>query len=227
MYNPLKYVPEAAIALKRCEKNSPEFKRITKGLMRDKFFMQILNKNIMHSTETPITDVRNELFSESGMASFFKHATVLSIFAAVSIAFSFLTTSYIAYVKYPVGIAVVSFIFFIRSNAKKNVHILKCIEHYLDSYKIPDAHFSIKSMIQMVLIECSFMDVIGYDSLNQALQCGCYTCKSKFTSDKMCNVDGDGLYKCPYCSKATVISERCGFEITDELLSDLHDYWLD
>ena len=59
-------------------------------------------------------------------------------------------------------------------------------------------------------------------------KCGCFYCCKIFDSDEISQYidddDGDTAV-CPYCGVDSVIGEGHGFEISEELLKKMHDFW--
>lgn len=62
----------------------------------------------------------------------------------------------------------------------------------------------------------------------QEQKCGCFFCGKIFSSEEITQYiddeEGDTAV-CPFCKIDSVIGESCGYEITEELLKEMHDYW--
>ncbi|MCI7334547.1 MAG: cytoplasmic protein [Oscillospiraceae bacterium] len=59
-------------------------------------------------------------------------------------------------------------------------------------------------------------------------KCGCFFCGKIFGSEEITQYiedeEGDTAV-CPFCKTDSVLGESCGYEITEELLKEMHDYW--
>ena len=64
-------------------------------------------------------------------------------------------------------------------------------------------------------------------SLETEQKCGCFYCGRIFESDEIGeSIEDDGdTAVCPFCGIDSVIGESSGYEITAELLKEMHDYW--
>ena len=66
------------------------------------------------------------------------------------------------------------------------------------------------------------------DSLEKEQKCGCFFCGKIFNSSEITECvedEGGDTAVCPFCKIDSVIGESCGYEITDELLKEMHEYW--
>ena len=56
----------------------------------------------------------------------------------------------------------------------------------------------------------------------------CFFCGKIFGSEEITQYiedeEGDTAV-CPFCKTDSVLGESCGYEITEELLKEMHDYW--
>ena len=226
-YNPFKYIPQIGVQLKRCDKNSEEYISIMKKLLKSKGFMHVLMDNIVSSSDEFIIKERKPLNEYSDMSSFFLKVSFIGTVASVILYTGIAGPLLAGYAKYSLAASLLAFPFALYAGGKAGNHVSTCIDHYLDDYKLPSPRFTLDMMRRMVLIECTGMDFMNAETLKLQIPCGCYSCKGKFSSEKISLCTDGEQYKCPLCGAATVISERCGFEINDELLNDMHEYWLE
>jgi len=68
------------------------------------------------------------------------------------------------------------------------------------------------------------------DEINRSLLCGCFYCQRIFPSAMLQEIDWtqDRNAKtalCPYCMIDAVIGDASGFDLTEELLAKMCDYW--
>lgn len=65
--------------------------------------------------------------------------------------------------------------------------------------------------------------------LEEEQTCGCFFCGKIFSSNEITQYieddDEGNTAVCPFCKTDSVIGESCGFEITEELLKQMHTYW--
>ena len=63
--------------------------------------------------------------------------------------------------------------------------------------------------------------------LEEEQKCGCFYCGRIFDSSEIteCIEDEGESAVCPFCGIDAVIGEKGGYEITPELLKEMHDYW--
>lgn len=226
MTNPLKYVPQIAAEIKTYGKNSREYRETVKALIKNRIFMNPLMEAIGNSNERVIETEREELIRATSDMVLFAKIAILAFLAAAVTRTRVLGEMLSEYAMYIFAAAVVAIPFSFFSGRKTGKHVYKCIEHYIDTYCPPDSRFDISLMNKMVRVRCSPTDVIDMESLKLKIPCGCYFCKSKFPSDELLHVEGQNEYVCPVCGRTTVISDRCGEEVSEQLLDDMHDYWL-
>ncbi|MBQ9949551.1 MAG: hypothetical protein IJO93_02390 [Clostridia bacterium] len=226
MTNPLKYLPQIAAEIKTYGKNSREYHEAINALTKNKYFMNLLMETVEDSNESVIEAERAEIMRATTDVALFGKIAILAFLAAAITWTGVLGETLSEYALYIFAAAVVAVPFSIFSGRKMGKHVYRCIEHYIDTYCPPDSRFDISLMTKMVRVRCSLTDVIDVESLKLKIPCGCYFCKSRFPSDELRHVDGQNEYVCPVCGRTTVISERCGEEISEQLLDDMHDYWL-
>ena len=69
--------------------------------------------------------------------------------------------------------------------------------------------------------------IFNREQLKQSKRCGCFDCVKIFDPSEIvewCDLDEDTAL-CPYCGIDSVLGDASGFEITGELLQQMHDYW--
>ena len=96
------------------------------------------------------------------------------------------------------------------------------------------------------MIAISFSEAIAHTYLNRAEvlasdRCGCFYCCKLAAKDSLlwtdCNdpdeeepgavrPDKGETAVCPVCSSASIIGSASGFEVTDELLRSMRQYWV-
>ena len=67
------------------------------------------------------------------------------------------------------------------------------------------------------------------EEVSQSGKCGCFYCLSVFKPESIKEWTDDETQAstalCPYCGVDSVVGDKSGFEITENLLNQLHDYW--
>lgn len=69
------------------------------------------------------------------------------------------------------------------------------------------------------------------EELLKAKKCGCFYCERIYETKKIVEWlkedNGDYTAFCPYCHIDSVIAESDKYELNEELLKDMYDYWMD
>ena len=224
MHNPFMYVPTIADELKKLDKSSAEYKKLMQRVLKSRFFSQAIMAATRDCEEAWFMDAKEKVIQNSHMLLIFiRIGVITALLALIAWIIQFGIAENIPLILLISAIVAAAFMFYYSNRVGKCMDL--CAGMFLDRYENKAPHLSNERLITLVEIECSVKDFIEPSELCKQIPCGCYSCKSKFTSDKLMTVEGDRDYHCPECGKATVISERCGHEITDELLNDMHDYW--
>jgi len=65
------------------------------------------------------------------------------------------------------------------------------------------------------------------DEILQSEKCGCFHCLKIFKPDQIVDWHEDTTYTafCPFCDIDSVIGDKSGYEITNEFLSKMEEYW--
>lgn len=63
--------------------------------------------------------------------------------------------------------------------------------------------------------------------LEQSSVCGCFYCRKIFNPNEITEwiPEKSGTALCPYCGIDSVIGEASGFQITEQLLKEMSQYW--
>ena len=63
--------------------------------------------------------------------------------------------------------------------------------------------------------------------LEQSSVCGCFYCRKIFNPNEIAEwiPEKSGTALCPYCGIDSVIGEASGFQITEQLLKEMSQYW--
>ena len=63
--------------------------------------------------------------------------------------------------------------------------------------------------------------------LEQSSVCGCFYCRKIFNPNEITEwiPEKSGTALCPYCGIDSVIGDASGFQITEQLLKDMSQYW--
>ena len=63
--------------------------------------------------------------------------------------------------------------------------------------------------------------------LEQSSVCGCFYCGKIFNPNEITEwiPEKSGTALCPYCGIDSVIGEASGFQITEQLLKEMNQYW--
>ena len=63
--------------------------------------------------------------------------------------------------------------------------------------------------------------------LEQSSVCGCFYCRKIFNPNEITEwiPEKSGTALCPYCGIDSVIGEASGFQITEQLLKEMNQYW--
>ena len=222
--NPFKYVPEAANLLKSLEKDSKEYMYAFDRLMKRNAFVAKLvdcantnDDDEFRPQKLKLSDATSQLITS---IVFIPIAIIAFLVFAIynkTIPHRFLVYALLA--------ALIALIFTLHYGRKMSDQLFNIADFFLEKYK---ASALCTETVKLVIdVRTSITDVIAPGELSQKIECGCYSCMSKFTSDML--KPGEDIhsneYVCPVCGKTTVISARCGHEITDSLLKDMHDYW--
>ena len=64
--------------------------------------------------------------------------------------------------------------------------------------------------------------------LEQSAICGCFYCGKIFNPNEITEwiPEKSGTALCPYCGIDSVIGEASGFQITEQLLKEMSQYWV-
>lgn len=218
------YVPAIADELKKLDKSSAEYRRLMQRTLKSDFFSQAIMTAAQYCEEDWFKETKENLIQSSHMLLMFIRIGVITALLSLITRIAKLgVDENIPLILLVAAVVAALFIFYYSVRVRRCIDL--CAELFLDRYENKAPRLSKKRLATLVEIECSVKDFIASAELCAQIPCGCYSCKSKFTSDRLVSVEGDRDYHCPECGRATVISERCGYEITDELLNDMHDYW--
>ena len=226
MENPFSYFPNTAKKLKEMDKSSAAFKKAVRKLSDNSLFSTKLTECVVEEIQSgDENDNVREISADTKMMFGFMRFGILctstATLAMVVLTGGFLHENYI-YI-YAAAVLTVPFIVYYGRKVKK--HMTSLAEKYLDRYRLPDKRFSDERIRELIAVRTSKTDVISTHELKNGIQCGCYTCLSRYPSNALTIVEESAEYVCPVCGKTTIISERCGHSVTDELLQDMHDYW--
>ena len=228
MENPFCYIPFIAKKLKEADKNTKEYRKQLKEACRDSLFYSKLTECVITDRDNKKTKpFRKQLSNDTRMLIFFVRVGVIAAIIGAIGAIFFRDSAFGRNAMYIFAAALVTLPFVIGYIVHSNKLTVKMAEVYLEDYKLPDERFTDQRIEELVLIRASTKDFIHTSELENDIPCGCYNCVSRFGSSQLKTVEMSNEYACPFCGKTTVISERSGHEITDELLQDLHDYWID
>ena len=63
--------------------------------------------------------------------------------------------------------------------------------------------------------------------LEQSSVCGCFYCRKIFNPNEITEwiPEKSGTALCPYCGIDSVIGDASGFQITEQLLKEMSQYW--
>lgn len=226
MENPFKYVPGTAKQLTALDRNSKEYKKLMKKVCSSPAFSAKLTESIVRGAEIGEDDnTLNAIAHDTRMLVWFLRIAVVCAGAGAAIEAFFRNSPLIDYSIYLFGAGALTIPFAVYHGHGTSKGLRHYAEKCLESYRIPDERFSDERIDELIALRTSNTDVIATSELDMKIPCGCYGCISHFTSDRLQHVPEEAEYTCPVCGRTTIISERCGREITDELLRDMHDYW--
>lgn len=227
MENPFCYIPFTAKRLKDMDKGSKAYKKLMKFACRNSLFYTRLSECLIRDSENEKTKaIRKQIINDTRMMLLFLNIAIFAGLAATG-GILLMRDSFFgrnAVYIYAAALCTLPFVLYYVSHS--NALTVRMAEKYLEDYKLPDERFTEQRIAELILVKATTKDVIHTSELEKDIPCGCYNCRSKFKSSELKIVELSEEYVCPCCGETTVISERCGAEITDELLQDLHDYWI-
>lgn len=227
IHNPFKYFPKIADELKKADKNSRKYKKLLRRTTeRNSIFVARLTECLIEDTErSGVYYLRNSFVYESKNVFMFICIGIIAIILSALFRLGVFGEAAVDYSVYALIAALGTFPFIGFYGHKTHVTIRKLAEIYLEDFCVTDEKFTPEYMQRLADITNSDNDIILQDELETQIPCGCYTCKHVYTSDRLVVSERTHKYICPHCGKTTIVSERCGEHITQELIDDLYEYW--
>lgn len=82
--------------------------------------------------------------------------------------------------------------------------------------------YLLKNKLQSLHAHCTN----NKSSLEKSALCGCFYCGKIFSPREITEYADEGKTAiCPFCGIDAVLSEECGYPITQELLNQMNGYW--
>lgn len=225
-HNPFKYVPKLACELKAADKKTRKHRKLLRAVVRNPLFTEKLTECLIKDSEqSRISALKNKFIYESQNTLLFVSVGLATIFIASVLRLGVLGESAIRYSLYALVASVMALPFIAFYAYKSNSRMNQLAEVYLERFTVPNDKFTPEYMQHLVELSTTAKDIIPHGDLDKRIPCGCYGCKSLYTSNALISNDYLGEYVCPNCGKTSIISEKCGEHITQELIDDLYEYW--
>lgn len=70
--------------------------------------------------------------------------------------------------------------------------------------------------------------IYNKEEITQSTSCCCFYCKSRFPSNEVkWWTDKGTTALCPHCSVDSVIGDKSGIDLTDQLVNHMHEFWFE